>query len=101
MLLTFMDDAAEILYFNWTCGGMEITFRGTYLAAEFHIIPELAMRRTPGEGPGTIGCREALKQIRDRRYEEILIKNGMSTIYRYGIACYKKQCRVVSEITEI
>lgn len=43
------------------------------------------------------GCREALQQIRDRKYEESLIKDGMRTIHRYGIACYKKQCRVVSE----
>lgn len=43
------------------------------------------------------GCREALRQIRDRKYEESLIKDGMRTIHRYGIACYRKQCRVVSE----
>ncbi len=43
------------------------------------------------------GCREAMKQIRDRKYEDALVKNGMRTIYRYGIACYKKQCRVISE----
>jgi len=42
-------------------------------------------------------CQEAMKQIKDRRYEEALIRDGMKTIYRYGIACYKKQCRVVSE----
>lgn len=42
-------------------------------------------------------CHEAMRQIKDRRYEEALIKDGMKTIYRYGIACYKKQCRVVSE----
>ncbi len=42
------------------------------------------------------GCREALKQIKDRGYEESLIDDGMKTIYRYGIACYKKRCKVVS-----
>lgn len=50
------------------------------------------------DGAFDAGCREAVQQIRDRRYEEILLKNGMRTIYRYGIACYKKQCRVISEI---
>lgn len=40
-------------------------------------------------------CQAALRQIRDRKYEEILIRDGMKTIYRYGIACYKKRCRVV------
>ena len=41
-------------------------------------------------------CKEALKQIHDRNYEEVLIDDGMKTIYRYGIACYKKRCQVVS-----
>ena len=43
-----------------------------------------------------IACKEALKQIHDRNYEEVLIDDGMKTIYRYGIACYKKRCQVVS-----
>ena len=42
------------------------------------------------------GCREALRQIDDRNYEEALLDDGMKTIYRYGIACYKKRCKVVS-----
>ena len=42
------------------------------------------------------GCREALKQIEDRGYEEALIDDGMKVIRRYGIACYKKRCKVVS-----
>ena len=42
------------------------------------------------------GCREALKQINDRNYEETFTDNGMAAIRKYGIACYKKQCRVVS-----
>ena len=41
-------------------------------------------------------CQEAMKQIRDRNYEEKLVDDGMKTIYRYGIACYKKRCRVIS-----
>lgn len=42
-------------------------------------------------------CQEAMKQIKDRNYEEKLIDNGMKTIYKYGIACYKKRCKVVSD----
>lgn len=49
------------------------------------------------DGAFVDGCNEALNQIRDRKYEEALVKDGMRTIHRYGIACYKKQCRVVSE----
>ena len=43
------------------------------------------------------GCRKAIQQIKDRNYGEILVKDGMKTIYRYGIACYKKRCKVISE----
>lgn len=42
-------------------------------------------------------CREALKQINDRNYEEKLIEDGMTTIHKYGIACYKRRCRVLSD----
>ncbi len=42
-------------------------------------------------------CREALEQIYDNHYEEALADDGMTTIYRYGIACYKKRCRVISD----
>lgn len=41
-------------------------------------------------------CQEALQQMNDRNYEEVLIDDGMTTIRRYGIACYKKRCRVIS-----
>ncbi len=42
-------------------------------------------------------CKEVMKQIRERNYEEKLIDDGMKTIYKYGIACYKKRCKVVSD----
>lgn len=42
------------------------------------------------------GCREALKQINAKKYADLLLDDGMTTIRKYGIACYKKQCRVVS-----
>lgn len=41
-------------------------------------------------------CQKALQQIMDRNYEEYLVNDGMKTIYRYGIACCKKRCRVIS-----
>jgi len=41
-------------------------------------------------------CQRALRQMKDRNYEEVLVDDGMKTIYRYGIACYKKRCKVVS-----
>ncbi len=44
-----------------------------------------------------IACREALKQINDRNYGEKLVDDGMTTIRKYGIACYKRRCKVISE----
>lgn len=41
------------------------------------------------------GCSKALKQIEDNRYEEALLEDGMQTVRKYGIACYKKRCKVI------
>jgi len=41
-------------------------------------------------------CREAMKQINDRNYGEKLADDGMTTIRKYGIACYKRRCKVIS-----
>lgn len=40
-------------------------------------------------------CREALRQINLRRYEEELLDEGVEHILKYGIAFYKKRCRVM------
>lgn len=40
------------------------------------------------------GCREAWKQIEETGYEERLREDGMTRIYKYGIACWKKRCMV-------
>ena len=42
-------------------------------------------------------CAEALQQIEERRYTAKLESDGMKNIVRYGIACYKKHCRVMKE----
>lgn len=41
------------------------------------------------------GCRKAMDQIEKKHYEEKLVDAGMQTIFKFGIACYKKRCRVV------
>ena len=41
-------------------------------------------------------CKEALEQIQNRNYEELLIDDGMMVIRKYGIACYKKRCKVIA-----
>lgn len=39
-------------------------------------------------------CQDALKQIKGKKYEEILLRDGMKKIVRYGIAFFKKNCKV-------
>lgn len=41
-------------------------------------------------------CRQALKQINDKNYPEELQQLGLNHILRFGIACYKKRCKVIS-----
>ena len=41
-------------------------------------------------------CKKALQQIQNRNYEDALLDEGMTTIRKYGIACYKKRCKVIS-----
>ncbi len=40
------------------------------------------------------GCQKALKQIELMNYAEKLRQDGMITILKYGIACYKKGCKI-------
>ena len=42
-------------------------------------------------------CKRAMDQIHDRGYDEYLRNEGRSNIWAYGIAFYKKRCRVVAE----
>lgn len=39
-------------------------------------------------------CAEAMEQIEKDGYAEILKQDGMQTIHKYGIACYKKSCKI-------
>lgn len=41
------------------------------------------------------GCLAALAQIEQKRYEEYLREEGMTVILKYGVACYRKQCRIM------
>ena len=38
-------------------------------------------------------CEKALQQIIDIRYTEALEQEGIHTIIKYGIACYRKKCK--------
>ena len=39
-------------------------------------------------------CKNALKQIINTHYEDELKNEGIDSILKYGIACYKKRCKV-------
>ena len=43
-------------------------------------------------------CEKALQQIIDIRYTEELEQEGIHTIIKYGIACYRKKCKVLMRI---
>lgn len=40
-------------------------------------------------------CQKAIEQIDRKRYQEALWQEGIHTVLKYGIACYRKKCRVV------
>ena len=45
-------------------------------------------------------CENALQQITDVRYTEALKQEGIHKIIKYGIACYKKKCKVMMKSEE-
>ena len=59
---------------------------------EIGIIIEIKYAET---GNMEAGCAEALKQIEEKRYEEQFVEEGIEHFLKYGIAFYKKQCKVV------
>ena len=42
-------------------------------------------------------CRRALRQIEERRYAAQLREDGMRKILKYGVACWRKKCRIMLE----
>ena len=42
-------------------------------------------------------CTEAMAQIEEKQYDARLIEDGMDKILRFGIAFYKKRCKVVTK----
>lgn len=41
------------------------------------------------------GCSEAMKQMEDNSYTALLKEMGMKKVHTYGVACYKKTCKVI------
>ena len=42
-------------------------------------------------------CEKAIAQMKDRRYEEYLKNDGRHDLLFYGVAFYKKRCKVIVE----
>lgn len=57
--------------------------------------PVISISLKSVEGLSYQAVCEALKQIEDRDYTARLRDDGMRNIVKYGIACYKKNCKVV------
>ena len=47
------------------------------------------------DGDMEAACEEAMRQIEEKGYIAKLKQDGMRNFIRYGIACFKKDCRVV------
>ena len=50
------------------------------------------------DGDLDIACEDALGQIEHNNYIEVLEEDGVEKILKYGIAFYKKKCRVVGKV---
>ena len=47
------------------------------------------------EGDMDAVCRKALAQIEEKDYAEELYRQGARIVWKYGIACSRKKCRVM------
>ncbi len=52
------------------------------------------------DGDLDAACERALKQMEHTGYEDDLEDDGVENILKYGVACYKKRCRVMLEKRE-
>lgn len=50
--------------------------------------------------PFAFGLAERLEQMRKKRYTEVLVDADIHHILQYGIACNRKNCRVLLAETE-
>ena len=62
---------------------------------EMGIILELKYAQ---DGDLDAACKDALEQIENNNYIDVLEEDGVEKILKYGIAFYKKKCRVVGKV---
>ena len=58
----------------------------------------IELKYTPALGSLETCCQKALKQIKERQYDQMLREDGRNNILAYGIAFCKKRCMVVVEM---
>lgn len=53
------------------------------------------------QGAFDAACAEAMQQIQDRDYIAAFRQERIPTVYEYGVACYLKDCKVVSKTIQL
>lgn len=91
MLKTFFEIGSNPALFD----GLKISENKEICTKYMGQYPVISISLKSVEGLSYQAVCEALKQIEDRDYTARLRDDGMRNIVKYGIACYKKNCRVV------
>ena len=61
-------------------------------------IPNILELKYAQDGNLDAACEDALEQIESNNYTEVLEEDGVEKIIKYGIAFYKKKCKVLKGI---
>ena len=91
MLKTFFEIGSNPDLFD----GLKISENKEICTKYMGQFPVISISLKSVEGLSYQAVYEALKQIEDRDYTARLRDDGMRNIVKYGIACYKKNCKVV------
>ena len=91
MLKTFFKIGSNPALFD----GLKISENKEICTKYMGQFPVISISLKSVEGLSYQAVYEALKQIEDRDYTARLRDDGMRNIVKYGIACYKKNCKVV------
>lgn len=91
MLKTFFEIGSNPALFD----GLKISENKEICTKYMGQYPVISISLKSVEGLSYQAVCEALKQIEDRDYTARLRDDGMRNIVKYGIACYKKNCKVV------
>ena len=88
-ILGFQDD--WIVKYNAESG---IGYSDIFIETRRNRIGIVVEMKYAEDGNLEAACQKALQQIEDKKYESKLKEDGMRRIIKYGIACYKKECKV-------